>query len=232
MFGPGHTSRFRLTGTCAVLAVGVLLAAGAASGGALKAIAFSPGSAGVGDPYFPLDGNGGYDTEHYLLDLRYDPATDTVDGTATIEARATQNLSRFNLDLEGLTVYSVQVNDRAAAWSRNGGELTITPSEGIPELKRFTTTIRYSGVPEPVVDVFGVSGFLHTDDGALVIGEPHVADTWYPVNDHPSDKAAYTFRITVPDGLEAVANGLLEARPRAARGRRGRGSPASRWPPT
>ena len=81
---------------------------------------------------------------------------------------------------------------------------------GHPRAKRFTTEIAYSGVPDPVVDVFGVSGFLHTDDGALVIGEPHVADTWYPVNDHPSDKAAYTFRITVPAGLEAVANGLLE----------------------
>ena len=65
-------------------------------------------------------------------------------------------------------------------------------------------------MPEPIVDLFGVSGFLHTDDGALIIGQPHVADTWYPVNDHPTDKAAYTFRITVPAGLEAVANGVLE----------------------
>ena len=210
MSGPGHTFRFRLTGTCAVVAVGVLLAAAAASGGALKEITYTPGAAGAGDPYFPLDGNGGYDTDNYLLDLRYDPATDTLDGTATIEARATQNLSRFNLDLEGLTVHSVQVNDRVAVWSRDGGELTITPSEGIRERKRFTTKIAYSGVPEPIVDLFGVSGFLHTDDGALIIGQPHVADTWYPVNDHPSDKAAYTFRITVPAGLEAVANGLLE----------------------
>ena len=210
MSEPRPTPRFRLAGTCAAFAAGLLLTAGAASGGALKAITYTPGAAGAGDPYFPLDGNGGYDTEHYLLDLRYDPATDTVDGTATIEARATQNLSRFNLDLEGLTVHSVQVDGRAAAWSRDGGELTITPSEGISERKRFTTEITYSGVPDPVVDVFGVSGFLHTDDGALVIGEPHVADTWYPVNDHPSDKAAYTFRITVPAGLEAVANGLLE----------------------
>ena len=32
---------------------------------------------------------------------------------------------------------------------------------------------------------------------------------WYPVNDHPLDKAAYTFQITVPAGLEAVANGEL-----------------------
>ena len=28
---------------------------------------FSPGAAGAGDPYFPLDGNGGYDTQHYRL---------------------------------------------------------------------------------------------------------------------------------------------------------------------
>ncbi|HEX2505276.1 MAG TPA: M1 family aminopeptidase, partial [Gaiellaceae bacterium] len=58
-------------------------------------------------------------------------------------------------------------------------------------------------------DAFGESGFFHTDDGTLVVGEPHVAATWYPVNDHPIDKASYTFRITVPAGLEAVANGRL-----------------------
>ena len=38
----------------------------------------SPGAPGIGDPYFPLDGNGGYDARHYLLDLRYDPATDML----------------------------------------------------------------------------------------------------------------------------------------------------------
>ena len=43
----------------------------------------------------------------------------------------------------------------------------------------------------------------------MIIGQPHVADTWYPVNDHPIDKASYRFDITVPDGLEAVANGEL-----------------------
>jgi len=52
----------------------------------------------VGDPYFPLDGNGGYDVGHYLLDLGYDPATDVLHGRALIVARATQSLSSFNLD--------------------------------------------------------------------------------------------------------------------------------------
>ncbi len=189
----------------------VLLATGVASAGGVK-ITFTPGADGAGDPYFPLDGNGGYDTQHYFLDLQYDPATDVIGGSATIRARATQDLSRFNLDLEGLDVHSVEVNNRDATWSRNGGELVITPSKGIRRHHLFITKVVYSGVPEPIVDAFGVSGFIHTDDGAMIIGEPHVADTWYPVNDHPSDKASYTFRIRVPAGLEAVANGCAAGR--------------------
>ena len=45
---------------------------------------FRPGAPGVGDPYFPLDGNGGYDVKHYRLDVRYDPSTDVLQGRATI----------------------------------------------------------------------------------------------------------------------------------------------------
>ena len=165
-----------------------------------------PGAAGAGDPYFPLDGNGGYDAQHYTLDLRYNPATDTLGGTARIEIKATQDLSRFNLDFEGLTVHSVEVDRRPATWTRDGGELVITPARVIREKQKVAVEIAYSGVPETLADG---SGFIHTDDGAVIIGQPHVADTWYPVNDHPIDKASYRFDITVPDGLEAVANGEL-----------------------
>ena len=48
-------------------------------------------------------------------------------GVATITAKATQDLSAFNLDLDGLTVRSVKVGGRAAKWRRKGGELTIVP---------------------------------------------------------------------------------------------------------
>ena len=90
--------------------------------------------------------------------------------------------------------------------------------------------MRYDGVPRDDRRRVRLSGFIHTDDGALVIGQPHVAATWFPVNDHPSDKAAYTFEITVPRGLEAVANGVLEdARERSAAGRPGPGTRRSRW---
>jgi hypothetical protein len=41
---------------------------------------FRPGAPGVGDDYFPLYGNGGYDVRHYLLRVPYDPATDRLVG--------------------------------------------------------------------------------------------------------------------------------------------------------
>ena len=182
------------------------------AGGDQEQTQFQPGSPGAGDPYFPLDGNGGYDVQHYLLDLTYDPETDLLTGVATIRARATQDLSRFNLDLDGLTVQSITVNRRRATWARDAGELSVTPHSGLRANRRFTTVVHYEGVPKPIDDAFGQSGFIHTDDGALVAGQPHVAATWFPSNDHPSDKATFTFQVTVPKGLEAVANGILQDR--------------------
>src|SRR5262245_57707107 len=88
---------------------------------------YLPGGAGAGDPYFPLDGNGGYDVRSYGLELKYDPATDLLEGRAKIRVKAMQNLSSFNLDLIGLTVHSVAVDGLPAAFTRDGGELTITP---------------------------------------------------------------------------------------------------------
>jgi hypothetical protein len=109
-----------------------------------------------------------------------------------------------------MTVKSIRVNGKRASWSRDGQELTVTPSRGLRHHRSFTTVVRYPGVPEPVVDAFGVSGVFATDDGMIIAGEPHVAATWFPANDHPTDKASFTFKVTVPAGLQAVANGELE----------------------
>jgi hypothetical protein len=170
---------------------------------------FAPGAAGHGDPYFPLDGNGGYDVRDYRLQVRYQPDTDELFGRAVISAVARQNLSSFNLDLDDLVVERVRVDGRRADWTHVEGELTIQPNRGIRRGERFKVVVVYGGVPKTIEDLFGLSGFIHTDDGALVIGEPHVASTWFPANDHPSDRASFSFHITVPEGLQAVANGVL-----------------------
>lgn len=173
------------------------------------------GASGVGDVYYPLYGNGGYDVEHYLLNLTYDPATDQLTGEAVILARATASLCRFNLDLQGLNVRSVLVNGASAAWSRSDDhELSIEPRQRLKADRWFTTIVRYDGVPrtqfDPVTN--NPHGWIHTDDGAAVMGEPEGAANWFPVNDHPTDKASFTFAVTVPAGLVAMGNGRLVGR--------------------
>ena len=168
------------------------------------------GGSGLGDPYFPKAGNGGYDVTHYDLTLAYTPDAPELTGTATITARATAELSSFHLDFKGMTVESLTVGGRNARWSRRGQELTVRPSSALPEGRTFETTVRYSGAPETLTDPDGSEeGWLRTADGALALGEPVGSMAWFPGNDHPSDKATYDIAITVPKGLQAVSNGEL-----------------------
>ncbi|WP_433476945.1 M1 family metallopeptidase [Spirillospora sp. CA-142024] len=176
-------------------------------------VRYEPGSPGLGDSYFPDLGNGGYDVERYHLKTAYDPGTDRLTGTTTITATATQNLSRFNLDFYKMIVRSVRVNGHKASFERTGErELEITPRRGLRKLRSFSVTVRYDGVPRPLSGpvVFDLPyGFLATKDGATVMGEPDGASTWFPANDHPTDKALFTVETTVPHGLKAISNGRL-----------------------
>jgi aminopeptidase N len=213
------TRRARAVVVAAVAALTLLTTtlapAGASAGGAGGDRRCHAGAPGVGDDYYPLYGNGGYDVAHYLLKVSYNPASDRLVGVARISARATEGLCRFNLDFQGMTVRSVVVDGRPARWTRSQDhELTVTPERQLGKGRRFTTVVRYDGVPRTQQIIIGPdfsieAGFMHTDDGAVVAGEPEVAANWFPVNDHPTDKAAYTFVVTVPAGLEVVANGRL-----------------------
>jgi aminopeptidase N len=169
------------------------------------------GAADVGDAYFPGLGNGGYDVDDYHLALAYDPATDRLEGTATITARATQALDSFHLDLTGMTVGDVTVDGRAAAHDRAGDELVIEAPRRIAVGTRFTTVVAYGGVPKnDTIAVLGEEGgWIQTDEGAFTLDEPDGAHSWFPGNDHPSDRATFSVDMTVPDPLVAVASGRL-----------------------
>ena len=56
------------------------------------------GDSGLGNPYYPNAGNGGYDVQHYQLDLTVDVENNVLNGEATIDAKATEDLSAFNFD--------------------------------------------------------------------------------------------------------------------------------------
>ncbi|MCB0109762.1 MAG: hypothetical protein KDE53_27760, partial [Caldilineaceae bacterium] len=174
------------------------------------------GALGLGDTYYPLEGNPGYDAQHYTIDLAVDVATNTIDGSTTMEALATDELASFDLDFMGLEISAVTVDGIAAAFSRDRQELTITPSAPIAADANFTVSVAYSGTPEPNQDqALFLAG---TSNGWLAWGEkivgaanqPDGAMNWIPSNNHPSDKATFTFRITVDDPNVAVASGILQ----------------------
>ena len=188
---------------------------------------YAEGAPGSGDAYFPYAGNGGYDVLHYDLALRYAPPADAavlegqLTGVATVTLRATQDLQSLNFDLRGLDVTSVQVNgQKPAEWSQEQNdanriwELTIGLPEKLKAGQKTTIVIEYGGTTGRQLDTTGaLYGWVTTADGAMVVNEPDGAATWYPVNDDPEDKATYTFRITVPEGKTAVANGRPSGHP-------------------
>jgi aminopeptidase N len=192
-----------LRSLCAAL---VLLAVAAAP----AAAEFTPGADGAGDPFYPNAGNGGYDVRHYSLKLDYEPQNEQLAGDVSISARATQDLSSFNLDLRGYKVQSVTVNGSAASFSRKGQELTITPSAGLRRNRDFSVRVVYDGHANYVLDPDkSKDGWIPTDDGAFVVNEPQGSPTWFPANDTPKDFATFDFAITVPEGRTALANGVL-----------------------
>ncbi|MFJ9690709.1 M1 family metallopeptidase [Kitasatospora sp. NPDC101183] len=168
-----------------------------------------PGAEGVGDPYYPNFGNGGYRVSHYDIRLKYQPATDELEGTTTVLATATQDLSRFNLDFT-LKVSEVRVNGRLATFATSGEqELEITPARPLLKGSPITVVVRYKDVPSTVQRYGGYSAWRRTPDGAVVANEPLAAAWWFPSNDHPSNKATFDVSVLVPNGTQVVSNGVL-----------------------
>ena len=173
------------------------------------------GAEGIGDPYYPGLGNGGYKVRKYTIAMTIDPASGDVHATDTIEADASEALSSFDLDFVGLTVDSITINGSPAAYARSGHELVITPPGPLRSGGEFTVSIVYHGSPAPVSSAAigreGITvGWSPAADAAInVMSEPDGASVWFPNNDHPRDKAAYRFEITVPKPWIVAATGTL-----------------------
>ena len=224
--------------TAVVAAVFVTPGIAAAAPGDSGSPRFTAGATGAGDAYFPYAGAGGYDVLHYGLELRYSPPPPapaplegTLTGTATIELTATSDLDRFSLDLRALDVTSLTIDGHAARelggppptgqgqkgpayWQQQDDdarvwELTVQPRPKLHRGERAVVVVHYGGTTGRPTDIEdALYGWVTTRDGAMVANEPDAAMTWYPVSDHPTDKATYDIAVTVPQGKVAVANGL------------------------
>ncbi|MEV5678183.1 MULTISPECIES: M1 family metallopeptidase [unclassified Streptomyces] len=211
-------SALRLAGTAVAAAVAVPVL-GTPAAARPHRFDPKPGADGVGDPLFPTLGNGGYQVLHYDLTFDFTPVTYDFTAAVRMNARATQDLSAFNLDTDGHTIEAITVQGRAATWAitagRSGQELTVTPARPLRDGQAFTVEVRYRGNGK--APRLGLTGWkFGTDGGFASAAQSSRADTFLPCNDTPSDKATWTFHISAPKGFVATANGeLLHRTPRA-----------------
>jgi aminopeptidase N len=166
---------------------------------------------GVGDLYYPTLGNSGYDAKHYDVSLKVDPDSNQVEGKTSIKARSTQSLDHFHLDFSGMKVEKVIVNGNAAQFKREESELIITPKAAIGSDQEFQVEVQYSGKPEAKQSFSGdfLVGWKNNGHGVVVDSQPDGGQTWIPCNDHPLDKATYSYHVEVPKPFVVAANGTL-----------------------
>ncbi|GLZ41527.1 M1 family metallopeptidase [Actinokineospora sp. NBRC 105648] len=171
-----------------------------------------PGATTSSDPYLPAHGNGGYRVVHYDLDLNYRVGPGRLDGRARITAVAEHALSRFSLDFGDLRANKVTVGGKAVRHAQRGRKLHITPARPVPAGAEFTVEVRYVGTPKPISSHWGDIGWDYLDDGVIVASQPIGAPSWFPCNDHPSDKATYRIAVTVAAPYQVVVTGVLDSR--------------------
>ena len=165
---------------------------------------------GIGDELLPPLGNPGLDVQHYDVDLTYDHADTTVRATVAIDLRLTEDREEITLDADGPEIDAVRVDGVDATFTQEDVELRIE----LPQPGRTGDDLRvevdYHFTGNRLSNQTGLPvGWFNTAGGSYVLNEPDGARTWLPSNDHPSDKATFTFTIHVGSGVTAVANGEL-----------------------
>ncbi len=198
-----------------ILCIGVLMTGACAVRGTPPGrLGAGPHGQGIGDPYYPDDGNRGYDVRSYHVRLTYYRSTQRLSATTAIVSTATTRLPRFDLDLLGMHVLAVTVDGRAASFRRAfTHELVITPVRPVRTGHRFHVQVSYEGKPGVDTSTQVQSGWFDatTPGAGFIAGEPHSCTLWYPCNDHPTDKARFSVTATVPRPLAVISNGTQHA---------------------
>jgi aminopeptidase N len=166
----------------------------------------APAALGIGDPLFPHLGNPGYDVLSYDIDLTYHGSNTTpLDAVTTIDARTTGRLEQLNLDFTHGTVRTVHINGSPAGFATAGEDLVIRPPAPLGSGNRVRITVAHTSDPRGSLRD---GGWIRTSDGLVMANQADAAHRVFPSNDHPLDKAHFTFRVTAPSELTVVANGV------------------------
>ena len=181
----------------------------------LAALVAPHATAAAPDPYFPLDGNPGYDVQHYHVVDTYSPAADRLSGVTVLRATAHRDLAAFHLDLV-LSADAVSVDGHPASFSKpSRHELRVVPPSRLQKGDTFTVRVQYHGRPS-TLRAEGMAPnsdlYFHEPGETIAMGEPQNGPWWFAANETPVDKATYDITVGVPEGRQVVSNGELVGR--------------------
>ncbi len=170
------------------------------------------------DTFAPELGNNGYDIKHYDIAINLDPEKkfEIIDASVVISLETTEALSDILLDFIGYTISNISLVETSTKldFDRTESKLIIHLPKETPINTILEIQIDYSGTaitePSRFVDFAPSVGFFYPDGKHMFIAsEPDGARYWLPCNDHPQDKATYSFSITTPPNNRGIANGIL-----------------------
>ncbi|MEZ7276239.1 M1 family metallopeptidase [Pseudoalteromonas sp. 68 DY56-GL68] len=161
------------------------------------------------------------DVKHYDLALEVFPDNKRIKGIATTDFKLLAATQFVELKLDSrFTINEVSSKGEALKYERDGGVIRVDLGEQQAKDSVVSVAVAYQGFPHIAKNAPWDGGFVFSKTEQ---GEPWIAtavqgegcDLFWPCKDHFADKAdSMRIRLTVPQGLSAVTNGVLqEVRP-------------------
>lgn len=158
-----------------------------------------------------------YNVHFYSLDLNMTNQSTLLSGTAEIHGTLVQNLDTILLELfPSQVITELRLNGVSSSYSRVNSLLKIGINQAVGS--SFIISVDYNGTPPTSVqNPFGGSGVSNATVSAIgnkvtwTVSCPFLAHEWFPCKQILRDKAdSSAVRITVPNGLIATSNGVLQ----------------------
>lgn len=157
------------------------------------------------------------DVKAYDLQLEIMPQSQSIQGVGRTEFVLLKASSQLELKLDArFQIDRVQVDGVTASYQRQGGILTIDMAATKAAGSKVTVDVAYQGQPHVAKNAPWAGGTVWSKTPE---GQPWIAtavqgegcDLFWPCKDHFADKAdRMRIRLTVPKGLSAVTNGVLQ----------------------
>ncbi len=159
-----------------------------------------------------------YDVKYVKLDLRLDNLSTYIEGSVTTMAEAgDKGMDAYVFELtDDLTIDSIHFNGQPVSYRSEALKRIVELQQIQSPRSLFTVQVYYHGAPPHTDDFYtrGLRSIVSEEWGVsatFTLSEPYSAIDWWPCKQSLTDKIdSSDVWLTVPAGLRAGSNGILE----------------------